>query len=60
MIIGNFHVERLAHEMHKAYLLRGFPNYEEIGNQLKNDLLYEGGCYLLFETSNTLIKAHHE
>lgn len=59
LIIGNFHVERLANTHHKAYVLRGFPNYEEVGNQLKNDSLYEGGAYCLFELANTITKAHH-
>ena len=59
MIVGNFHVERIAHAHHKTYIHRGVPNYEEVGNQLKNDLLYEGGAYLLFETANTITKASH-
>jgi len=24
-----------------------------VGNSLKNDVLYEGGCYFLFEAANT-------
>ncbi len=59
MLIGNFHVERIAHAHHKSYIHRGVPNYEEVGNQLKNDLLYEGSAYLLFETANIITKASH-
>ncbi len=51
-IIGNFHCEALAHRLHKGLALRGFPNWEEVGNQLKNDTLYEGGAYFLFECAN--------
>lgn len=57
LLISNFHGERLCHEQHKALLMRGFPNYEQVGNNLKNDTLYEGGCYLLFETANLI--NHH-
>ncbi|MBU1659176.1 nitrogenase iron-molybdenum cofactor biosynthesis protein NifN [bacterium] len=63
LVISNFHAERLLHiqEKHTALILRGFPNYEELGNQLKNDQLYEGSTYFLFEVANKLrgIK-HHE
>jgi|GEM_PF-6628145 len=52
LIVGNFHTEALAHRFHKALVLRGFPNWEQVGNQLKNDILYEGGAYLLFEAAN--------
>jgi nitrogenase molybdenum-iron protein NifN len=54
MLISNFHAERLTGRYHKALCVRGFPNYEIIGNQLKNDTLYEGSSYLLFEVANTL------
>jgi nitrogenase molybdenum-iron protein NifN len=33
-------------------VLRGFPCWEVVGNQLKNDLLYEGGAYFLCEVAN--------
>jgi len=59
LLISNFHGERLCHATHKALLVRGFPNYEMVGNNLKNDTLYEGGCYLLFETAN-LLHQHNE
>lgn len=59
LLIGNFHVERIAHRHHKAYMHRGFPNYEEVGNQLKHDALYEGSAYCLFETANIITKAAH-
>lgn len=52
LIIGNFHVESLAHHLHKGLVLRGFPDWETLGNQLRNDVLYEGGCYFLFEVAN--------
>ncbi|BCR06540.1 nitrogenase molybdenum-cofactor biosynthesis protein NifN [Desulfuromonas versatilis] len=52
LIVGNFHAEALAHRFHKGLVVRGFPNWEQIGNQLKNDVLYEGGAYFLFEAAN--------
>jgi len=54
IVISNFHAEHLAHKHSKALLIRGFPNYETIGNQLINDSLYEGSCYLLFSIANLL------
>ena len=46
MVISNFHAERILHSYHDtALVIRGFPNYEELGNQLKNDQLYEGSTY---------------
>jgi len=61
MVISNFHAERILHTMHDtALVIRGFPNYEELGNQLKNDQLYEGSTYFLFEIANTLRKVKHE
>ncbi len=56
LVISNFHAERILHmqEKHTALVLRGFPNYEELGNQLKNDQLYEGSTYFLFEVANKL------
>jgi len=35
-------------------MLRGYPNYEAVGNQLKNDVLYEGSTYMLFELANII------
>jgi len=52
VIIGNFHTEALAHRLGKKAVMRGFPNYEEVGNALKYDVLYEGGAYFLFEIAN--------
>lgn len=52
LIVGNFHCEALAHRLHKGLVVRGFPNWEEVGNVLKNDLLYEGGAYFLCELAN--------
>lgn len=60
LIVGNFHCEALAHRLHKGLVVRGFPNWEQVGNALKNDLLYEGGAYFLFECANaaTLMREH--
>ena len=52
LIVGNFHCEALAHRLHKGLVTRGFPNWEQVGNALKNDILYEGGAYFLFECAN--------
>ncbi len=52
LIVGSFHCESLAHRCGKGLVLRGFPNWEVIGNQLKNDQLYEGGAYFLCEVAN--------
>ncbi|MDP2079082.1 MAG: nitrogenase iron-molybdenum cofactor biosynthesis protein NifN [Sulfuricurvum sp.] len=61
MVISNFHAERILHIYHNmALVLRGFPNYEDLGNQLKHDQLYEGSTYFLFEIANTLRKVKHE
>ncbi|QOY53131.1 nitrogenase iron-molybdenum cofactor biosynthesis protein NifN [Candidatus Sulfurimonas baltica] len=54
LLISNFHGERIAHKYKKALVLRGYPNYETVGNQLVNDTLYEGSCYMLFEVANTI------
>lgn len=61
LVISNFHAERILHSQEKqtALALRGFPNYEELGNQLKNDLLYEGSAYFLFEIANKLREVKH-
>lgn len=65
VIIGNYHTEALAHRVGKKAVMRGFPNYEEIGSALKNDVLYEGGAYYLFEMANAAERmreeqVHHE
>jgi nitrogenase molybdenum-iron protein NifN len=52
VIIGNYHTMALAHRFGKKAVMRGFPNYEEVGNALKYDVLYEGGAYFLFEIAN--------
>lgn len=61
LVISNFHAERLLHMQQKntGLILRGFPNYEELGNQLKNDQLYEGSTYFLFEVANQLRLVKH-
>jgi nitrogenase molybdenum-iron protein NifN len=58
LIVGNGHCEALAHRRHKGLVLRGFPNWEQVGNQMKNDVLYEGGCYFLFEVANVASVTH--
>lgn len=55
ILVSNYHGERIAKKLHKALMLRGFPNFEQVGTNLKNDVLYEGSCYMLFELSNTLM-----
>ena len=63
LVISNFHAERLLHmnkKSHAGLMLRGFPNYEELGNQLKNDQLYEGSCFFLFEAANALRHVKHD
>ncbi|WP_263832633.1 nitrogenase iron-molybdenum cofactor biosynthesis protein NifN [Sulfurospirillum oryzae] len=57
MLITNYHGERLAHKHHKALLIRGFPNYEQVGVALRHNILYEGSCAFLCETANLL--GHH-
>ncbi|MBN2869461.1 MAG: nitrogenase iron-molybdenum cofactor biosynthesis protein NifN [Campylobacterales bacterium] len=60
LVISNFHAERILHTYpHTALVIRGFPNYEELGNQLKNDQLYEGSTYFLFEVANALRHVKH-
>lgn len=58
MLIANFHGERLAHLHHKALLIRGFPNYEQVGIGLRHNILYEGSCLFLCEVANLLV--HHQ
>jgi len=60
VIVGNFHCEAIAHRHHKGLVLRGFPNWEQVGNPLKNDILYEGGAYFLFECANAATVARDE
>ena len=60
VIVGNFHCESIAHRHHKGLVLRGFPNWEQVGNPLKNDILYEGGAYFLFECANAATVARDE
>ncbi|WP_072679547.1 nitrogenase iron-molybdenum cofactor biosynthesis protein NifN [Arcobacter sp. LA11] len=60
VLISNFHGERYTMKHKKALMLRGFPDYEGVGNQLKNDILYEGSTYLLFELANLINHYNHE
>jgi nitrogenase molybdenum-iron protein NifN len=55
MLIANFHGERLAHKHRKALLVRGFPNYEQVGIGLRHNILYEGSCTFLCEVNNALV-----
>jgi len=57
-LITSYHGHRICKEMKKVHILRGFPNYEEIGNQLKSDILYEGTARLLFEVANAVKLSH--
>lgn len=61
LVISNFHAERILHmqKSRAGLIFRGFPNYEELGNQLKNDQLYEGSTYFLFEIANALRHVKH-
>jgi len=52
LMIGNSHVESVAHQWQKGIVTRGFPDWETLGNQLKSDVLYEGGAHFLFEVAN--------
>jgi len=60
LIIGNYHTESLAHRLGKKAVMRGIPNYEEVGSALKNDVLYEGSAYFLFEIANAAEKMREE
>jgi nitrogenase molybdenum-iron protein NifN len=60
LIIGNGHVEALAHRYHKGVVVRGFPDWETLGNQLKSDVLYEGGAYFLCEVANAAERMRRE
>lgn len=60
LVISNFHAERLLHtNEHTGLLIRGYPNYEELGNGLKSDQLYEGSTYFLFEVANKIKEVKH-
>jgi nitrogenase molybdenum-iron protein NifN len=52
LLISNFHIERIAHKHKKAFLIRGFPDYEQTGAALRNNILYEGSCTFLNECAN--------
>ncbi|MDR1555029.1 MAG: nitrogenase iron-molybdenum cofactor biosynthesis protein NifN [Campylobacteraceae bacterium] len=59
LLISNFHVERIAHKYKKAFLIRGFPNYEQTGAALRNNVLYEGSCAFLNECANLMVSFEH-
>jgi len=59
LIIGGTHVEALADRLGKGMVLRGFPNWEQLGNQLVHDCLYEGGAYFLCEMANVITRHQH-
>lgn len=58
LLITNFHGKRVCKKYGKTLILRGYPNYDEIGVGLKNDILYEGGCFLLREIVNKVRTSH--
>jgi nitrogenase molybdenum-iron protein NifN len=59
LLISNFHIERIAHKHKKAFLIRGFPNYEQSGGALRNNVLYEGSCAFLNECANLTASFGH-
>ncbi len=59
LIVGGGHCEALAHRLGKGFVLRGFPSWEQMGNQLKTDCLYEGGAYFLCEMANEIARMKH-
>lgn len=59
ILISSFHGERYTIKHKKGLMLRGFPDYEGLGNQLKNDVLYEGSAYVLFELANLINHYQH-
>lgn len=59
VIIGGTHVEALADRLGKGMVLRGFPNWEQLGNQLVDDCLYQGGAYFLCEVANAITRHQH-
>ncbi|MDR2081706.1 MAG: nitrogenase iron-molybdenum cofactor biosynthesis protein NifN [Campylobacteraceae bacterium] len=54
LLISNFHIERIARKHKKAFLIRGFPDYEQTGAALRNNVLYEGSCAFLNECANVM------
>jgi len=52
VLVSNGHAEAIAHRNHKGLLLRGFPNWEQVGNVLQNDVLYEGSTYFICAAAN--------
>lgn len=59
MIVGGGHCEALARRLGKGFVLRGFPNWEQLGNQLQRDCMYEGGAYFLCEVANEITRHRH-
>ncbi|MDD5406596.1 MAG: nitrogenase iron-molybdenum cofactor biosynthesis protein NifN [Sulfurovaceae bacterium] len=60
LLITNFHGERLSKKYKTALIMRGFPDYETLGNQLKDDILYQGSTQFLFEVANCVsVHSHH-
>ncbi|AMV70490.1 nitrogenase iron-molybdenum cofactor biosynthesis protein NifN [Desulfuromonas carbonis] len=60
LLITNFHGAGIAHRCHKGLVVRGYPNWEEVGNQLQNDVLYEGGAYFLCALANAASRWREE
>ncbi len=52
LLLTNGHGEALAHRCGKALVVRGLPNWEEVGAQLQCDILYEGDARFLCEVAN--------
>ncbi len=59
LIVGNAHLEAPAHRGRKGLVLRGFPDWERVGGQLRSDVLYEGGAYFLCEAANAAEAMRH-
>ena len=60
-IVTNTHGERLAKRYKKAFVCRGYPDWETVGNTYQYEILYEGGCYLLSTIANAITEyEHHE
>jgi len=60
LLLTNFHGAGIAHRCHKGLVVRGYPNWEEVGNQLQDDVLYEGGAYFLCALANAASRWREE
>jgi len=57
VLVSNGHAEAIAHRLRKGLLLRGLPNWEQVGNVLQNDVLYEGSAYFICAAANVATAA---